>query len=522
VNASVATSSASPDVDDTPVGLRGDVILQREGRVVRLLSPVGSLALRGVADVVGDLLDRMKSHPVQLRRAAAQLPPTEAGQLARIAVSAGPLFERFLVADGRTLVTVEVTARDAVDRVIEVSLDAPVRLTKFTLLRSHGGELVVESPTAKHRVRLADAAARNLVAALGRPRRGRDLVGPLSAAAVGALLGLLAGVGLVEVAATSVPGSGPGSQPEFPSDTDSVLRQWDFHDLLVHARARSGRFDQPFGGIFPYRGELPPQPAVKEPPAGPGLALPRPVLEEVLSRDPALTSVLEARTSVRQYASEPMTVAQLGEFLYRTSRVRARYGPSEATPYEATTRPYPCGGAAYELELYVTVQRCAGVAPGAYYYDPVGHQLFLVNADPADRRAMLHVASVATGLQADPDVLITITSRFQRLSWKYRAIAYSVTLKHVGVLYQTMYLVATAMALAPCGLGSGDADLAARVLGLEYLQESSVGDFLLGSRPLVASDAPPRPLPPAWQPVNDPGWGTAAQAELGRRRRAAR
>jgi hypothetical protein len=47
---------------------------------------------------------------------------------------------------------------------------------------------------------------------------------------------------------------------------------------------------------------------------------------------------------------------------------------------------------------------------------------------------------------------------------------------------QTLYLVATSMGLAPCALGSGDADRAARAFGLDWLVESSVGELALGSR----------------------------------------
>jgi hypothetical protein len=86
-------------------------------------------------------------------------------------------------------------------------------------------------------------------------------------------------------------------------------------------------------------------------------------------------------------------------------------------------------------------------------------------------------ASRAVGFDVRPDALVTVTSRFQRMAWKYRAMAYATTLRHTGVLYQTMYLVATAMGLAPCGLGNGDADMSARVLGLDYLKESSVVRF---------------------------------------------
>jgi SagB-type dehydrogenase family enzyme len=125
---------------------------------------------------------------------------------------------------------------------------------------------------------------------------------------------------------------------------------------------------------------------------------------------------------------------------------------------------------------------------------------------------MVRVAAAAVGTPIRPDVLITMTSRIRRLSWKYRAIAYATTLRHTGVLYQTMYLVATALGLAPCGLGNGDADLAARVLGLDYLRETSVGDFLLGSRP-AAAPAPSRPVP-GWRLLNSPEWAEWAGSVL--------
>ena len=50
-----------------------------------------------------------------------------------------------------------------------------------------------------------------------------------------------------------------------------------------------------------------------------------------------------------------------------------------------------------------------------------------------------------------------------------------------GVLSQAMYLAATAMGLAPCAIGGGDADLFARAAGTDYYAETSVGEFLLGS-----------------------------------------
>jgi oxazoline/thiazoline dehydrogenase len=45
-----------------------------------------------------------------------------------------------------------------------------------------------------------------------------------------------------------------------------------------------------------------------------------------------------------------------------------------------------------------------------------------------------------------------------------------------------MYLVATAMDLAACAIGGGDSDLFAQVTGCDYLAETSIGEFIIGSK----------------------------------------
>lgn len=62
--------------------------------------------------------------------------------------------------------------------------------------------------------------------------------------------------------------------------------------------------------------------------------------------------------------------------------------------------------------------------------------------------------------------------------------AYSLILKDGGALYQILCLVAlvaTAMGLAPTALGGGPADLLCCAVGLNYLEESAVGEFILGT-----------------------------------------
>lgn len=478
------------------VAFREDVRVEFDGDLASLTGQASSLRLRPVRDGLRAVLTRLAAGPVPLADLLGPLPPAQRAQVASLLRRAGHLLAWCVTAGGRELARIEPTARGADHQAADVPDDVPVRLSRFAFCRSRGNVLVLESPLAGFRAVLSHRIARELVAELGGARTASDLAGdghPL--AEVTELLGHLVGAGLVEV------GTPDG---RFGSDEDPTLRQWDFHDLLFHSRSRPGRYDDPFGAAYPYTGQIEPQPAVKPPPGGPAVPLRRPSMDELLARDPALTVAIEGRRSVRDYGEQPMTAGQLGEFLYRVARVRAHYVPGVDGGDEVTARPYPSGGAAYDLELYLSVRRCAGLAEGIYYYDPVAHRLVLVNEDPADREAMFAVASGAVGRPARPDVLITITSRFERLSWKYRSIAYALTLLHTGVLYQTMYLVATAMGLAPCGLGYGDADLAARVLKLDHLRETSVGDFMLGSLP--AADDGVGPPSAQWRMVNSPEW----------------
>jgi SagB-type dehydrogenase family enzyme len=81
---------------------------------------------------------------------------------------------------------------------------------------------------------------------------------------------------------------------------------------------------------------------------------------------------------------------------------------------------------------------------------------------------------------AAPQILIVIAARFGRVSWKYSGLAYALILKDVGVLTQTLYLMATDMGLGGCAIGSINIELFARMTGLDFHVEGPVGQFALG------------------------------------------
>jgi hypothetical protein len=159
---------------------------------------------------------------------------------------------------------------------------------------------------------------------------------------------------------------------------------WEFHDLLFDARSRRGRCDAPSGATYRLAGQMELPPAVKPAPAGELCLLSRPDPEKLQVEDPPLTWVMEHRRSVREYGPRPLSARQLGEFLYRVARnqdeqdavIQAPHGPMSMA---FASRPYPSGGALYELEFYAAIAACDGLDAGLYYYEPRDHGLIRVN-----------------------------------------------------------------------------------------------------------------------------------------------
>ncbi|MBL1097778.1 SagB family peptide dehydrogenase [Streptomyces coffeae] len=434
------------------------------------------------------------------------------------------LFAWSVACDAAPLVTVEPISRWSRFDLQLPDDTLPLRLSRFAYARRQGDQLVVESPLSLFRVRLQSPLAREVVSALGEVTSVTRLAAGQASGpgfeAVRMVVGHLVAAKVVDVGTKSGVGAGGEvgeHKARFAEDGDDVLRQWAFHDLLFHARSRFGRHDEPFGATFSFIGDIEHEPPVKQRPVGPTTPLYRPDLDDILAHDPRFTAVMESRQSIRAYDEQPMTARQLGEFLYRVQRVRAIYGPDELSgvPYQGVDRPYPTGGATGDLDVYVTVNRCADLPRGVYYYDSAAHQLVLIDKEEKALQTMLGMAYRACAGAVVPDVLLTITARFQRMAWKYSNIAYASTLKHVGVLYQTLYLVATAMQLAPCGLGSGDIQTSADIFGLDWRRESSVGECMLGSRPAEYGSRGARRVEFAgWQHMNDPQWATEALRDV--------
>jgi SagB-type dehydrogenase family enzyme len=367
--------------------------------------------------------------------------------------------ERLLFDGERLLATLAPVGHELAPVLNATGADTPLVLSRFALVRADEGRLVVETPKASLQVTLHDPAAAGAIFALAAPATPAEVGLELLP-----LLRLLVRAGIAVSPA---------------AEDGRALAQWAFADLLFHARSRVGRHLGGYGGSFKLEGRFDSLPGVREQ-FSPSIALAAPDLDELARTDPTFTHVLESRASVRVHDDEqPLDIAQLGEFLYRVARIKGVWNDGHE---DVVSRPYPAGGSLHELELYPLVNLVGGLEPGLYHYDGQGHTLGLVAAPGPPTKLLLEYARRTGVMETPPQVAILVAARFGRMMWKYESMAYAAVLKHVGVLYQTMYLVATAMGLAPCGLGGGNSDAFAAAAGTDYYEESSVGEFLLGSK----------------------------------------
>jgi thiazoline dehydrogenase / protease len=346
-------------------------------------------------------------------------------------------------------------------------------LSRFAYLRPLDGSLVLESPLSEFRITLTDPRAGSLLSTLSEPRPLGELEG-LPVDLVRAFMQLLWGGGFLTA----------GTEP-------AEVHIWNFHNLVFHASKRwrvsaaaQPRTRNPNAGTFPV---------TKPPMSANCVLLPSPDLNGASGGDQTLTAVMEARRSIRHFDDErPITLQQLGELLYRAARVKSifksedKFGhlPSSVSADQETTlsaRPYPSSGARYELELYPVVRRCAGLNSGLYHYDPLNHRLEQLKDARSEALRLIEDAFKATGREGMAQVLFVVAARFGRMFQAYPDLGYELILKDVGVLYQNLYLVATAMGLAPCALGEGDVERFSRAAGLKFLEESMLGGFIVGT-----------------------------------------
>jgi SagB-type dehydrogenase family enzyme len=325
------------------------------------------------------------------------------------------------------------------------------QLSRFAYFHREGEAMALASARSDAQVLLPEPAAFAAIASLILPRTVDEVAGALDGIRpeqVRALITTLAKAGLIEAV---------DAHGRLHEAIDPTLQQWEFHDRLFHSRRQGGR------DTFATDQEVTPAARVAAPAAHLGeevdlVRLPAPAASPA---GPPFGAVLESRRSTRRFGDPPLTLSQLGEFLFRVAG-----------------DPRVVAGT---LEIFVTVDRCLGLSPGLYRYGSMEHTLERRSERTADVTTMLRQAVQSAELDRPPQVLVTLTAKGTRLASPSHD--YAGVLRDVGAVFQTMYLTATAMGLGACALGAGDAAAFARAARTDSLAEPSVGELVLGTLP---------------------------------------
>ncbi|OXM59394.1 SagB family peptide dehydrogenase [Amycolatopsis vastitatis] len=441
----------------------------------------GEYEFRGTAAGVPESLARLALGPVSMANlVAADGAGEQAWRRSLLAVLArlsGSVVHSVALNDGRgpVLSAIPVTQSPAF-RAGPLPAGRRVRLSRFTALRADGGVLLAETPGAPYKVALFRPPAILLASSLAAPTTVERLAAATGVAApvVADVVEFLVAAGVVLLA---------DAQDRFTEYGGPDTAPWSHEDLMFHARSRT--WQMPSSREVDDGPPGPEPPMVKPGSGGPAFPLYRPEPAALAGRDPTLSALLETDHACPVVSDRGLSARQIGEFLFRAARVRS-IGPAGlpgGRSHDATQRPYFSVACLYELEIYVGVNRCAGLARGIYHYDPLWHTLTLVNDDTAVLDGLLDMAMVAAGGHRRPPALLTMTARMSRVAWALGGAAYATTLLHLGALQQVFYLVAKAMGLAAHAVPADSGDRVDRALKLAWPAEVSVGECVLDFPP---------------------------------------
>jgi SagB-type dehydrogenase family enzyme len=185
----------------------------------------------------------------------------------------------------------------------------------------------------------------------------------------------------------------------------------------------------------------------------------------------SLMDAIERRRSVRDYATVPVSLADLSTLLH---------GAQGITDKRMALRAAPSAGALYPLEVYVSAQNVADLEPGIYHYDVRGHALELVRGD--DAGSAVARAGLSQTFLEQAGACFVLSGVFQRARWKYRERTYRYVMMEAGHVNENLYLIATALGLGACVVGAFYDEQLNELLGLDGESEAALSILSVGRR----------------------------------------
>lgn len=197
------------------------------------------------------------------------------------------------------------------------------------------------------------------------------------------------------------------------------------------------------------------------------IVLPKPDLSAKISFE----NTLKSRRSYRTFSKKSLSLAKLSSFLYYSA------GLSPNKIGLPQRRFYPSPGGRFSIEIYI-VSLNSELPKGVYHYYVKNNSLEkLLDFKKGDLKSLSNQYWIKKA-----GCLIIMTTIFKRNTNKYGERGYRHVLVEAGHIGQNLYLLATALNLAVCGVGGYIDDNVNKFLDIDGKNESVIYVLAVGEK----------------------------------------
>jgi len=219
-----------------------------------------------------------------------------------------------------------------------------------------------------------------------------------------------------------------------------------------------------------------PQPPLQAPYSGEAEPIDLPAPDEIEVPEVDLRLAIEARESVRRYAEQPLSLAELSYLLWCTQGVKGVQGTY------ATFRNVPSAGARHAIECYLLVNRVEGLQPGLYRFLALEHKLVAVDLEPGISAAVAKACLDQAMVQRCATTFIWVAVT-ERMTWRYGQRGYRYMHLDAGHVCQNLYLAAESVGGGACAIAAFSDEDMNHLLGLDGEGQFVIYIATMGKRP---------------------------------------
>ncbi|MFW6303503.1 MAG: SagB/ThcOx family dehydrogenase [Candidatus Sumerlaeota bacterium] len=185
--------------------------------------------------------------------------------------------------------------------------------------------------------------------------------------------------------------------------------------------------------------------------------------------------LVEKRSSLRQFAQQPFSRAQLAYLLWSVAGVHRTHERL------ASLRTVPSAGARHALETYVLVNDVEGLEPGLYRYLALSHELGEIKTG---QKLALDASRACLGqsMVADAPAAFFWAADVKRMGWRYGQRGYRYLFLDVGHACQNLYLAAESLGGGACAIAAFEDDAVNRFLEIDGTEVFAIYAAVAGLR----------------------------------------